>query len=144
VPDAAAPPLGCAFHPRCPVAFESCGWESRDLADLLERHWVRPTADYETERPVVGSLEALEVPSTTAKLAAGSGRMGADLEALLGEIRQESPSEPLWKGVSDIAAAVDSVTVTFRDDFVDPPLYDVGGTKVACLKYREEPQQPAE
>ena len=25
------PPLGCSFHPRCPVAFEICGWESRDL-----------------------------------------------------------------------------------------------------------------
>jgi oligopeptide/dipeptide ABC transporter ATP-binding protein len=31
VPDAAAPPLGCPFHPRCPQAFEVCGWESRDL-----------------------------------------------------------------------------------------------------------------
>jgi peptide/nickel transport system ATP-binding protein len=35
VPDAARPPLGCSFHPRCPVAFEVCGWESRDLRDLL-------------------------------------------------------------------------------------------------------------
>ena len=33
VPDAARPPLGCSFHPRCPVAFEVCGWESRDLGD---------------------------------------------------------------------------------------------------------------
>ena len=30
------PPLGCRFHPRCPRAFEVCGWESRDLRDLLE------------------------------------------------------------------------------------------------------------
>ena len=28
VPDAAQPPLGCSFHPRCPKAFEVCGWES--------------------------------------------------------------------------------------------------------------------
>lgn len=27
VPDAAVPPLGCSFHPRCPRAFEPCGWE---------------------------------------------------------------------------------------------------------------------
>ncbi len=33
VPDAARPPLGCSFHPRCPAAFEVCGWESRDLGD---------------------------------------------------------------------------------------------------------------
>ena len=31
IPDAARPPLGCSFHPRCPKAFEICGWESRDL-----------------------------------------------------------------------------------------------------------------
>ena len=41
IPDAASPPLGCSFHPRCPQAFEVCGWESRDLRDLLEEHWTR-------------------------------------------------------------------------------------------------------
>ena len=33
IPDAVSPPLGCSFHPRCPSAFEVCGWESRDLRD---------------------------------------------------------------------------------------------------------------
>jgi len=36
IPDAAQPPLGCAFHPRCPEAVSSCGWPSRDLRTLLE------------------------------------------------------------------------------------------------------------
>ena len=36
IPDAVSPPLGCRFHPRCPRAFEVCGWESRDLRALLE------------------------------------------------------------------------------------------------------------
>jgi len=31
VPDAAAAPLGCSFHPRCPKAFGPCGWETRNL-----------------------------------------------------------------------------------------------------------------
>ncbi|MGH9104522.1 MAG: ABC transporter ATP-binding protein, partial [Acidimicrobiales bacterium] len=39
VPDAAVPPLGCAFHPRCPDAFGPCGWEGRDLRSLLEMRW---------------------------------------------------------------------------------------------------------
>ncbi|HWA65004.1 MAG TPA: ABC transporter ATP-binding protein [Mycobacteriales bacterium] len=141
VPDAAAPPLGCSFHPRCPVAFEQCGWESRDLADLLERHWVRPGSDYETERAVVGSIEALERPSTTARLAAGGGRSGADVGHLLDAIRHENPAEPLWKGVQDTEQEPGAVTVHFRDDWVDPALYDVGTTRVACLKYREEPRE---
>ena len=39
IPDAARPPLGCSFHPRCPKAFASCGWEGRDLRTLLEERW---------------------------------------------------------------------------------------------------------
>jgi hypothetical protein len=32
------------------------------------------------------------------------------------------------------------VAVDFRDDHVDPPLYDTGETKVACLLYRDAPE----
>jgi peptide/nickel transport system ATP-binding protein len=137
VPDAARPPLGCSFHPRCPVAFEPCGWESRDLADLLERHWVsRPPGTYDAERAVVGELEELEAATTNADLPAGRGRAGQDVETLLETIRGENPTDPLWRGVRNIRPGADSVRVEFREDFVDPPLYDVDGVKVACLKYR--------
>jgi peptide/nickel transport system ATP-binding protein len=144
VPDAAEPPLGCSFHPRCPVAFDRCGWESRDLADLLERHWVRAGADYEAERPVVGSLGVLERPATSATLPAGGGHTGAEVSGLLDVIRTETPAEPLWTGVRDIRTAADSVAVDFREDYLDPPLFEVGVTKVACLKYREEVAPAAE
>jgi len=33
-PDAAQVPLGCRFHPRCPVAFDRCGREEPPLFDL--------------------------------------------------------------------------------------------------------------
>lgn len=138
VPDAASPPLGCSFHPRCPVAFAPCGWESRDLSDLLERHWLsRPQEDYERERAVVGDLERLEVPSVEAELPAGSGSAG-DLIDLLGRIQAEDPEEPMWSGVSQIRETDKTVQVDFNDDFVDPPLYDVAGVKVACLKFRPD------
>ncbi len=36
-PDPSDIPAGCRFHPRCPVAFERCGWTSDEvLADLRE------------------------------------------------------------------------------------------------------------
>lgn len=137
VPDAASPPLGCAFHPRCPVAFEQCGWESRDLSDLLERHWTaQPAETYDAERGLVGSLDALERPSTTATVPAGNGRSALDVEDLLERIRSDNPAEPLWRGVGEIRPVGEAVTVDFRDDLVDPPLYDVGDVKVACLKYQ--------
>jgi peptide/nickel transport system ATP-binding protein len=140
IPDAAEPPLGCSFHPRCPVAFDQCGWESRDLADLIERHWVRTGADYEVERPVVGSLETLETPATKARLAAGEQATGKDVADLLDTIRAETPNEPLWTGVRDIRVEPDAVAVDFREDAIDPPLYKVGSTEVACLRYREAPE----
>jgi oligopeptide/dipeptide ABC transporter ATP-binding protein len=49
-PDAAQRPLGCSFQPRSPLAFEVCGWESGDLADLLERRWgLQSQERYEVE-----------------------------------------------------------------------------------------------
>ena len=58
VPDAVQPPLGCNFHPRCPKAFEVCGWESRDLRAMLETRWTKLSeAEFEEERELVGDLE---------------------------------------------------------------------------------------
>ena len=37
VPDAIHPPAGCRFHPRCPVATPTCGWEPVDFLDLLDQ-----------------------------------------------------------------------------------------------------------
>jgi oligopeptide/dipeptide ABC transporter ATP-binding protein len=142
VPDAAEPPLGCSFHPRCPVAFETCGWESRDLGDLLERHWLsRPAADYHSERAVVGSLAGLETPSVVARLPTGDGRTGEDIGRLLDEIKAENPDEPIWTGVREVRTEAKAATVEFREDFVDPPLYDTGGVDVACLLYRPEAER---
>ncbi len=62
IPDALSPPRGCRFHPRCPRAFEPCGWEGRDLIDALEDRWTRiDEATFERELGLVGDLTAAEV-----------------------------------------------------------------------------------
>jgi peptide/nickel transport system ATP-binding protein len=139
IPDAARPPLGCSFHPRCPKAFEICGWESRDLRDLLDRYWVaHPDDEFNRERRLVGDLDALDEPGRTAVLPAGAGHSGASVVELLERIKAEDPDEPTWSGITDIADAGSSARVEFRTDAIDPPLYDVGTQQVACLLYREE------
>ncbi|HET7312076.1 MAG TPA: ABC transporter ATP-binding protein [Mycobacteriales bacterium] len=139
IPDAAVPPIGCSFHPRCPKAFEICGWESRDLRDLIERHWLaHPDTEFDQQRRVVGNIDALDVPAVRAHLPAGVGHTAADVKDLLDQIRTDDPREPLWTGVRDVRPGEGGVTVDFRDDFVDPPLYDVGAQQVACLLYRPD------
>ena len=138
IPDAARPPLGCSFHPRCPKAFDICGWESRDLRDLVERYWLaHPGDEFDRDRRVIGSLSALDEPATTANVPAGSGHGGSDVVQLLERIKGEDPHEPMWTGVTGMADAGSSAKVDFRTDAVDPPLYPVGDQHVACLLYRE-------
>jgi peptide/nickel transport system ATP-binding protein len=135
IPDAASPPLGCSFHPRCPKAFDMCGWESRDLRTLVENHWLRTDeADFERERSLVGDLGRLEQPGHHAVLPAGSGRTGAEVAQMLDRIRAEDPDEPLWKGVHERHAVEHGVAVDFFDG-EDPGLRPAGGVEVACHLY---------
>src|SRR5881409_1271672 len=40
-PDPVNIPVGCRFHPRCPVAFERCGWTADEVVDELRSLPVR-------------------------------------------------------------------------------------------------------
>jgi oligopeptide/dipeptide ABC transporter ATP-binding protein len=135
IPDAASPPLGCSFHPRCPEAFERCGWEQRDLRALIEAHWVkRGESAFEDERSVVADLDELDEPGHTALLKPGPGSTPADVEHLLEEIKADDPAEPLWKGVRGRQVADDGVRVDFHEG-EDPALRPAGEVEVACHLY---------
>ncbi len=43
VPSPINPPPGCVFHPRCPIAVESCSQEVPALRELKPGHWVACT-----------------------------------------------------------------------------------------------------
>ena len=138
VPDAVTPPLGCSFHPRCPKAFEVCGWEARDLRDLLERRWAHQAeSEYEHESALVGDLDTFDVPATQVEVPAGRGHSGEELLAFLRELRRSEPDEPFWKGVAKMHASAGGVTVSFTEG-IDPPLLPAGGSEAACLLYSEE------
>ena len=138
VPDAARPPLGCSFHPRCPAAFEVCGWESRDLRDLLEGRWASMTEDeYEAEQAVLGDLSQLDVTSTSFHLEARAGHSGADIAALLDRVRADDPAEPFWRGVRSITASAGHVDVELNEPYA-PRLLPVDGVQVECNLYDED------
>jgi peptide/nickel transport system ATP-binding protein len=133
VPDAARPPLGCHFHPRCPLAFEPCGWESRDLRELLEAWWARRAGDprVEEEQALVGDLSALDQPSTEVRLPAPRGRGAGEVLALLERIREEMPDEPFWRGVRRLEAVGGHVELDFHEPQT-PRLVRDGRVDVEC------------
>ena len=132
IPDAAEPPLGCSFHPRCPQAVAECGWESRDLRALLEEHWTRnPEATYGAERDMVGDLDKLDKPELSAHVGT---KDAAGTLALLNRIKAEKPDEPFWRGVETLEEDGNGVAITFTEP-TDPALRRAGGVDVACVLY---------
>ena len=129
------PPLGCSFHPRCPRAFEVCGWESRDLRILLEARWTRlPEPEYEAEREVVGDLDALDVPATEARLEAAGGHTGQELDTILERLRADDPADPFWKGFAGKSVEPNAVTLRFRKG-IEPREVEAGASRVRCHLY---------
>jgi peptide/nickel transport system ATP-binding protein len=132
VPDAARPPLGCSFHPRCPLAFEVCGWEGRDLRDLLEARWaLQEETEYEAERAIVGDLAQFESSSTTTRLRAVGKATGRSLADYLETVRSDDPDDPLWRGLRRIVVSEAHVDLEWFEP-IPPRQVDVGGALVEC------------
>jgi len=143
VPDAAVRPAGCSFHPRCPKAFAVCGWEGRDLRALLEQRWTELTEEaYLAESAQFADLAALDGQVGTVTVPAASGHDGEEVAARLRRIRDEQTDEPLWRGVTDIAASGTHATVVFHAG-TDPTLTETGPVEVACHLHDPQYQSQA-
>jgi peptide/nickel transport system ATP-binding protein len=144
VPDAASPPLGCSFHPRCSRAFEVCGWESRDLRDRLDEHWAElPEEAYEAERATIGDLGALDRPVTSVRVPAGKGARGSDVLTVIDRLRAAHRDEPLWRGVRSVTADDGGAQVEFHDP-IEPRLLQVDDVQVECHLHDPEALAEAE
>jgi oligopeptide/dipeptide ABC transporter ATP-binding protein len=144
VPDAARPPLGCSFHPRCPRAFEVCGWETRDLEDLLEARWARLGEErFEVERKLFKDLTVLDQPATRVRLEAQAGGGPDAIVQLLNAARSEDPDEQLWRGVRHVTSTDGHVDVEFNEALA-PRLLSVGSAEVECHLYDPDALAQAE
>ncbi len=129
VPDAIFPPAGCRFHPRCPVALPTCGWEGRDLVDLLEERWLQPkVAEAEAELGPISewTAEGLLVKRNVN----GSGKVE---RGLLAKVLASAPA-PLREAVKSTALQDGALEVRFRPPDALVPKR-VGERTVECLLY---------
>jgi peptide/nickel transport system ATP-binding protein len=136
IPDAARPPLGCSFHPRCPAAFEKCGWEARDLVATLEAHWLKTgITTFDVEANQIANLDELYAqPAGDAELKASGDATPDSLGDLLEEIRRDIPDARFWTGVKSIDKVAGSVHVRFHEG-EDPQLRRSDNVDVACHLY---------
>jgi len=127
IPDAARPPRGCAFHPRCPAAFDKCGWEARDLVSVLEGHWLKSgISTFDVERNQIANLDALAAQdSGPAEVKASGHGSSQALASLLDDVREENPDARFWTGVEAVEPTTSGVKVRFHDG-EDPRLRPSG------------------
>jgi oligopeptide/dipeptide ABC transporter ATP-binding protein len=136
IPDAARPPAGCSFHPRCPVAFDKCGWEARDLVATMEAHWLKTgITTFDLERNQIANLDALTAQDTgAADLHASSEGTPEGLVAMLDEVKRENPGARFWTGVDKIEPTGSGLEVVFHPG-EDPLLRRSDDVEVACHLY---------
>jgi peptide/nickel transport system ATP-binding protein len=119
------------------LAFEPCGWESRDLRELLEVRWahVAGRQGVEEEQALFGDLGVLEVPSSEVRFPPPRGGRPEKIVAALERIRSEEPGEPFWQGVERLEGSDTHLEVDFHPP-EEPRLEQVGEVDVACHLYR--------
>jgi oligopeptide/dipeptide ABC transporter ATP-binding protein len=129
IPDAMNPPAGCRFHPRCPAAFEPCGWEGRDLVDALEERWTQVDEDtFERELGLVGDLEQARIAKEEVRFSSC-----ADAPALRDWLRAVGDQLPaaVFAGVTAVEQDGADVLVRFGDG-PEPDRQTVAGRRVSC------------
>ena len=131
IPDAIRPPAGCRFHPRCPVALPTCGWEGRDFIDFLEERHLDPERA-RADEAVVGTADEWHAVGLTA----GHTLRDQDPTRVAAYVRSilAGAPEPLAKAVEAVGAEADQVVVRFRTPDPLAPK-QVEGRMVECLLY---------
>lgn len=103
IPSAIDLPLGCRFRPRCPKAFEMCGWQGRDLAEwLLGEERVT-----EQSHPMFGHIGALRPEGFVLTISVKAGGDANTLkEWLNGKVAEFRDKRPMFKAILSLDTAL--------------------------------------
>jgi len=124
-PDPVNIPAGCRFHPRCPLAFERCGWTADEVVDELQSL---------RGRGMLPEIEAFraESPNTIGIAIAPDASPLAVAETLRSFIRENRSSRPALKGIADVHVTDGSVLASMHAGS-EPQLVELSpGNEAAC------------
>jgi oligopeptide/dipeptide ABC transporter ATP-binding protein len=125
-PDPSNIPPGCRFHPRCPVAFEKCGWTASELLDDL-----RELAAQDSDGARVLAGAKIAGPGT---LVLADGSVAAE-GWVRSQIAAHAETHRALKAVKAFEKS-DGVLKVHMFPSAEPPLTETAADiKVACFLY---------
>ena len=105
VPSPANPPAGCRFHPRCPVAFDRCGWRPEEVAEAIVAARSGSSAPLEMGEIVVEPDGSLNIPVPP-------DRVGAATDAVRTLVRERAETVRGLKAILAIEPSAGAVRIT--------------------------------
>jgi len=113
VPSPADPPAGCRFHPRCPVAFEVCGWTPQEVVEALDLVFREAQAAGAREPSLVQRVELGEDARFQMAVAPGAA---ASVAALVRRLASENAERVRGlKAIADVEVDGDAVSVRLHE-----------------------------
>src|SRR5881296_1802884 len=124
-PDAVNIPSGCRFHPRCPVAFERCGWSADEVAEELT------SLSSGGRLPGIIGIEAQDSRTVTLGIMPGM-TLGSTADTLRRVVSEKRDSRLALKGIADIRENGNAIHVALQA-WSEPVLVELApGNAVAC------------
>ena len=122
IPSAIDIPMGCRFRPRCPMRFEACGWEAKDLVD----HMVDVERVMDGEHQLSKHIDSLDPNgfALTIHIKKG-GDPNAVLEAVKAMAERLKGTDPMFRAIAamdtiraDLAVHVDTRQVDTPEEAI--------------------------
>lgn len=132
VPSPANPPAGCRFHPRCPQAFERCGWTPDEIVTELEATLKEKESEGALEPKMIQEILVEDMSIRVVAAKGGAKQVQAFVERIMEEGVEEFRG---YKAISSISVEGDILDLKLHS-YQEPELKEVAVDRlVACHLY---------
>jgi len=122
-PNLVDPPEGCSFHPRCPVAFNICGWSAEEVVSDLKYLIEDKYPDMFKGEPVISRSLSGNVIIRNASL--------GNIEEL---IKLEKEQVKSLTAIDKLSESTEGVEIELKH-YITPQMYPYANRLASCLHY---------